>query len=375
MSKLMGKYLPWMALSLSLAACSNSNDASPEKKTVTRVNIPDNEFKPVALENTISDLIEEIGKTDARSLQLGVVLKNLTGYWEPVKIGANRAIGELQVSGVVVAPSQGTEDENLAEQIDILQKQQQDGYDGYGVAPLADSVTDEINTMVDSGRPVVTLDSDQVNSERQLYLGTINHEAGAQAAQTLVDLLKGGGGTVIILGHDDEPSWPDGYNRSMGAKGILEKAGYTVNLHKTNWNDGGEQLDVDFMKDALLNSDPPAVGMLSMFSPTYRCAEAAEAASLTGDDITIVGFDFEPQTVSYMRSGLVKATHAQRQYYMGYMTPYVLYSLNVLGLDKTRDIMAGQMVDDHRFNAGLDVVPADKLDEYNSFLDSLGIGG
>jgi hypothetical protein len=32
------------------------------------------------------------------------------------------------------------------------------------------------------------------------------------------------------------------------------------------------------------------------------------------------------------------------------------------------------MVDDHQLNTGLDVVPADQLDEYSAYLDSLGIG-
>jgi ribose transport system substrate-binding protein len=115
--------------------------------------------------------------------------------------------------------------------------------------------------------------------------------------------------------------------------------------------------------------------MLSMFSPTYRCARSVTAAGLTGDDVTIVGFDFEPETVTDMQSGLIKATHAQRQYYFGYMLPYVLYSMKVLGPDKTRDILAPEMVDEHSFNAGIDVVRYDQVDEYNTYLDSLGIGG
>jgi len=141
------------------------------------------------------------------------------------------------------------------------------------------------------------------------------------------------------------------------------------------WDSDGEQKDVDYMADALQTLDPPVVGMLSMFSPTYRCARAVEAAEMTGDDVTVVGFDFEPETLSYMQSGFIKATHAQRQYYFGYMVPYVLYSMKVLGASKTMDILGSQMVDESRFNAGIDVVKADQVDDYNAFLDSLGIGG
>jgi len=91
--------------------------------------------------------------------------------------------------------------------------------------------------------------------------------------------------------------------------------------------------------------------------------------------VTIVGFDFEPETLTYMQSGMIKATHAQRQYYMGYLVPYVLYSMKALGAERTLDILSPQMTDTVRFNAGIDVVSAEKVDAYNAFLDSLGITG
>jgi len=361
-------------LALALGACSSTDDATP-KKTVTRVEIPDSEFKPVELENTVNALVSEIGKHDPQKLQLGVVLKELTGYWEPVKVGANRAIGELGVSGVVIAPTEETEEAARNRQVEMMQEREGAGYDGMGLAPLADILTPEIDNFADSGTPVVTIDSDLPSSKRQLYIGTINYEAGHTSGETLSKMLGSGQGGVIILGHDDEPTWPDGYNRTQGAKDVLEAAGYKVTVHKTNWDSDGEQKDVDAMADALKTLDPPVVGMLSMFSPTYRCARAVEAADLTGDDVTVVGFDFEPETLSYMQSGMIKATHAQRQYYFGYMVPYVLYSMKVLGTSKTLDILGSQMVDESRFNAGIDVVKADQVDDYNAFLDSLGIGG
>ena len=49
--------------------------------------------------------------------------------------------------------------------------------------------------------------------------------------------------------------------------------------------------------------------------------------------------------------------------------------MKVLGADKTLGILAPEMVDPQRFNSGIDVVRNDQVDEYNAFLDSLGIGG
>jgi ribose transport system substrate-binding protein len=360
-------------LALALSACG-STDEPAAKKTVTRVEIPASEFKPVALEDTINTLVTEIGKTSPKQLQLGVVLKDLVGYWEPVKVGANRAFGELGVSGVVLAPVQGTPDEATNSQLQLMKDRENSGYDGIGLAPLAEALTQEINNFEDQGTPVVTIDSDQADSERQLYVGTANYDAGHTAGETLAGLLTGGSGTVIVLGTTDT-TWSDGINRTQGAVDALQAAGYTTAVHTTDWTDDTQAQDVTDMVDLLKNSDPPAVGMISMFSPTFLCGRAAEAAGLTGDDVTIVGFDFEPETLSYMQSGMIKATHAQRQYYMGYLVPYVLYSMKALGTQRTFDIISPEMTDTARFNSGIDVVPASKVDEYNAFLDSLGISG
>ncbi len=363
----------FLGLAWVVSACGGEPEA--QKKEISRVPVPESSFKPVELEQTIGKLVQAIGETEPAPLQLGIVLKTLTGYWEPVKLGANRALGELEVSGVVVAPTEATDEERTNRQLEILEQQRLSGYNGFGVAPMATVVGEEIDAATDSGIPVVTIDSDLASSSRHLYIGTINYDAGKTAGETLLGLLDGPPGTVILLGHDTEEDWPDGYGRTQGAKDVLEEAGYTVLVRRTTWTDTGEAEDIDALEQMLTTADPPAVGMIGLFSPVVRCAKATEAAGLTKDDIVIVGFDFEPETLSYMRSGLVRATHAQRQYYMGYLVPYVLYSLNVLGLDQTVELMAPQMADGSRFNAGLDVVHSDQIEEYNAFLDSLGIGG
>ena len=362
-----------VGISTALVACGGGG--SSEKKTINRVEIPDSAFKPVALEQTIGELVTEIAQTEPESIQLGIVLKTLTGYWEPVKIGANRAIGELDVPGVVAAPTEATPEERLAQQLEILETQRESGYRGLGIAPMATEISTAIDASVDRGVPVVTIDSDLNGSKRQLYIGTINYEAGRSAGETLLRFLDAEAGTVFVLGHDNATDWPDGYQRTKGAVDVLEAAGYEVIVRKTTWDDGGIELDVDYLSQGLETADPPAVGMLGVFSAAYRCAMAAERNGLTAEDVKIVGFDFEPETLSYMRSGLMQATHAQRQYYMGYLVPYVLYGMNVLGVERTLGILSPHMVDENRFNAGLDVVSTEQLDDYNAFLDSLGVGG
>ncbi len=368
-----GTLIGTTAILFGASACGSDDPAATQKKTVTRVPVAESEFKPVELESTIGNLVKEIESTPPKTVQLAVILKTLTDYWKPVQTGASRALDELDVTGGVVGPSELTDSERAARQKQLIQEDIAAGYNGFGIAPMDNTVGDEYDKAVDQGIPVVTIDSDLPESKRAIYIGTINYEAGTTSGKTLLSYLSGGQGTVILLGHDNESDWPDGYQRTKGAQDELAAAGYTVMIRKTTWTDTGEAEDVAYLTEQIQTANPPVVGMMGMFSVAYRCAMAAEAAGKTGSDIAIVGFDFDTKTVDYMRSGLMKATHAQRQYYMGYMTPYVLYGINALGLERTKAIISPQMVDGARFNSGLDVVAADKLDEYDDFLDSLGV--
>lgn len=366
-----------MVLAFGSTACG-SNDDSGGKKEISRVEVAQSPFKPDDLEATINDLVDELGKAEAHDMEVTVITKPLnSGYWEPVRVGANRAMGELELTGQVEAPVVSEDDDSQKAaglQVDLFKQRREDGYNGIAIAPLDDSLTDEINSAVGQDVVTVTLDSDLPDSERQLYVGTNNRQAGYTSGETLAALIPESSGTVYCLGTDD-PSWVDGYERTAGAAEALEKAGYTAIMHRIGWGPTDIENDFAVLSDALKNADPPVVGMVGMFSNAYRAAEVAEQEGLEPGDIKIVAFDFEPDTVKYMESGYIQATHAQRQYYMGYLLPYAMYSINVLGFEKTAKILSDQMVGDHRFDTGIDVVMADQIDDYGDFLDSLGIGG
>jgi hypothetical protein len=140
-----------------------------------------------------------------------VVTKPFGGYWEPVKVGANRAMGELELTGQVEAPTDEDDPDMTTEaQIEIVKSRREEGYGGLGIAPMRESLAEEMNAFVAAGAPVVTIDSDLPESDRHLYIGTNNGEAGRSAGETLLRLLTEDSGTVIILGYPDE-DWPDGY--------------------------------------------------------------------------------------------------------------------------------------------------------------------
>ncbi|XXX81607.1 substrate-binding domain-containing protein [Sorangium sp. So ce134] len=371
--KTMGRRWAAFGLMLATAACgsSESTDAGTDDAAITRAELPDNEFIPMELEATIDDLVAELNKSSLEPMQMVILLKTLTDFFEPIATGANRAIGELEVIGNVLAPTDQSDDPTTTKDLQNQQIQQAvaDGAHGIGVSPFDAANAAAIDEAVANGVHVVTLDTDLAGSKRSLYVGSLNESAGATAAKTLVPMLPKTPGTVLIHGNT-APEWADGYQRTQGALKVFEEAGYTPLVSQAVFFGDSEAFDVEWMRSQMAAADPPVVGMIGLFNISYRCVLAADAAGIP--DVPIVAFDFDPKTVEYMRQGRIAATHTQRQYYEGYLVPYILYGINTIGLDATKAILGPLIQDENLVNIGIDTVPADKVDTYNAFLDTIG---
>ncbi|WP_437615705.1 substrate-binding domain-containing protein [Sorangium sp. So ce834] len=371
--KTIGRCWAAFGLMLAAAACGSSDarDEGTEGDTITRAEIPDNEFFPVELESRIDSLVAELNKTSLEPMQMVVLLKNLSDFFEPISVGANRAIGELEAIGNVLGPTDQSDDDPTTTQ-DLQNQQIQqavaDGAKGIGVSPFGDVNKATINEAADAGIHVVTFDSDLVDSKRSLYVGSLGYSAGKTAASTLLGMLPEPPGTVLIQGITGK-DWPDAFDRTQAAQDVFGKAGYTFTVTQAAFV-GDENADVDQMKAVLQAADPPIVGMLGLFNISYRLVMAADAAGI--EDVPIVAFDYDPKTVDYMREGRIRATHTQRQYYQGYLVPYILYGIDTIGLDATKQILAPLVDDKGRVNIGIDVVLSEKIDAYNDFLNTIG---
>ncbi|AUX45433.1 sugar ABC transporter [Sorangium cellulosum] len=362
-------------LTLMTAACgtSDATDTGREVTPIERTPVSQNEFTAVEIEATIDELVTEINKSSIEPMQMAVLLKSLNSFFAPIATGASRAVGELgaagRVTGNVLGPTDASagHEEAMGLQTQQIKQMVADGAEGIVITPFGEGNVDVIKEAVADGIPVVTLDTDLTTSNRQIYVGTISDTAGRAAGETLLGMLPEGPGTVLIHGWVDE-TWVDGVERTKGARKVFEAAGYDVLVHPVIYDD--EEKDVDVMKKEIEAADPPVVGLIGLFNDSYRCVMGADAAG--APDLPIVTFDFDPKTADYMRQGRIKATHVQRQYYAGYLGPYIAYGIKSLDLDATRKILARQMIDDSRFDLGVYVVPAGKVNEFNDFLDEIG---
>jgi ribose transport system substrate-binding protein len=370
----------WVAalgLALTTAACAEEqlpleNEPTSEIASIKRTRTPNTKFTPVELEQTVDSLVARINQSGLKPIQMVVLLKHISTFFEPIATGASRAMGELEAVGNVLGPSAQMAVVNGAES-QALQNQQianaiEDGAQGIAVSPYDTLNEPSINDAAGKGLHVVTFDTDLKDSKRTLYVGAIPYDAGVRAAETLVKMMPKPPGTVIIHG-ETGTQWFDGVQRTYGVMDVLGAAGYTVDRAQAVFINDQEGADVETMRGKIENADPPAVGMIGVFNISYRCAMAAELAN---KDIPIVAFDFDQKTVDYLKTGRIKATVVQRQYYEGYLVPYILYGIQHLGLEATKEILDPLMVDGNLVDIGLDVVEWDHFTEYNDFLDKIG---
>jgi ribose transport system substrate-binding protein len=351
---------------------SSGGDDTAVKAWLTRKVIPESPFKPPAIEGVVDGIVTQLNTVphDAK-MKLSFMPKELTGFWERTIDGATDAFAELKVVSTTAAPEEADiEGDDAGEkQAALINERTTQGYNGIGIASHNDKTVPYIDAAVDAGMTVITFDSDEPTSKRHFYLGTINSTAGKTGGETLAGLLGTATGTVIVLGYDD-PGWAGGYERTHAAADALTAAGQTVSIYHTDWTD--QSLNEAGMIEIMETADPPVVGCIGVFSNAHLCASAADAAGVTAD-VTNVAFDFEPETIAFIEAGKIKATHVQRQYYMGYVIPYLLYSAQALGIDQTKTLAADIMIDAETIDTGLDVVTPDTLDAYYTFLSSLSL--
>ena len=335
-------------------------------------------FVPVAIENVINSLVAAITQENiapSAKPPVAVLLKDVTGFWAPITVGANRMSGRLVCPSVVEAPlivdESVAEDVKAVEQNKYIQRYLSDGiYQAMAVAPYsaaADSVA-YLNAFVAQCGPVVTIDSDSPDSLRSYNVGTANYQAGMTAANTLRKVLAPND-TVAVFGTTDA-SWVSGMQRAQGAEDGAALAGLKVAPRiPVVWN---TDTDLAAIKAAISDPALNIKGLLCMYSNSDRCAAAVEAVGMKGA-IQIVGFDLEPATKAYFDQGYFYGIAVQRQYYMGQLGALVPYSIETLGPVKTAELVQPILVDGFLLDTGIDIITSDTYASYIAYLSSLGI--
>lgn len=337
-------------------------------------------FVPLAIEGVIETLIQAItAKNVAMAARppVAVLLKDLTGFWGPAVVGANRMATRLVCPYVVEAPlildQSVSEEVKGGQQNQYIQKYLTDGvYKGMALAPYATDATslNYLDTFAQQRGPVVTLDSDSPNSARSYLVATANYQAGMMAAYTLRQVLSPGD-LVAVFGTTD-PTWVSGIERAQGAENGAVNAGLALAPRiPVTWS---SEVDLQSIEASILAHGGALKGLLCMYSNSHLCAAAVAALGLAGV-VQIVGFDMTTDTRAYFEQGYFHALAVQRQYYMGELGVLIPYAINVLGAEATATALQSISFDGVLVDTGIDIITQENYSQYMAYLSDLGING
>jgi ribose transport system substrate-binding protein len=270
-----------------------------------------------------------------------------------------------------VAPF-STAAEKLLQQLSMLETFVNDNYNAITFSAIdRDAPADIIKTAVDKGIYVLCTDSDATGSEREMYIGMSDYDAGYAAGEAALNVI-GSGKIVGLVGYATAQNAQD---RIAGVKDAL--AGTDLELVEVLLDDVKPEVALSNAQTAM-QTYPDLAGFLTFYSYDGPMAcQAVQEAGKSGE-IKIVAFDAEPQTQVCMQEGAVQVMIGQRVYFYGYLSGWIMYAMTILGKDATMQILdpwLSEWGDEGRIhlNTGVDVIYADSFELYKQFLESINI--
>lgn len=231
-------------------------------------------------------------------------------YWKTAIAGFNNAAKGYGVTAQVDGPN----DYDVQAQVQALQKAVAAKPAGILVSvsdPLL--LAPQINSAIDTGIPVITIDSDAPASHRLFFIGTNNVEAGRLGGQRVVEKL-GGKGNVVFFSMPGQPNLDERLN------------GY-LSIFSTR--PGIKVVEVVNIKGDSGNAFDRAQQFMTQTGPAkidaFICLESSSGKDVGtvlqrahATDRLLVAMDVDQDTLNMIKSGVIEATISQKPYTMAY---------------------------------------------------------
>ena len=241
--------------------------------------------------------------------RLAFVTNNASDFWTIARKGCEKADAELaDVSVEFRIPSDGTAAEQKRIVDDLLAK----GIEGMAISPVdPDNQTQFLNDVAKQTL-VFTHDSDAPASDRRCYVGTDNVAAGRQAGELIKEALPQGGKIMIFVGKLDARNAQERY------QGIKESlAGSNVQIIDVRTDDTDRVRAKSNVSETLV-SHPDVAALVGLWSYNGPAILNAVNDAAKANEVKIICFDEEDETLAGVKSGAIFATVVQQPFEFGY---------------------------------------------------------
>jgi ribose transport system substrate-binding protein len=293
-------------------------------------------------------------KSGGGAKKLAFVTNNASDFWTIARKGCEKADAELpDVTVEFRIPADGT----AAEQRRIVDDLMAKGIDGIAISPVDPENQTQLINDVAKQTIVFTQDSDAPKSNRACYVGTDNVAAGRQAGGLIKEALPQGGKIMIFVGKLDARNAQE---RLQGIKEVLQ--GSNIEIIDTRTDDTDRVRAKSNVADTLVRY-PDVAGLVGLWS--YNGPAILNAVRDAGktNQIKIICFDEEDETLAGVKAGAIHGTVVQQPYEFGYQA--MILMAKALAGDRSQIPPAKQKFVDTL------IIKRDAVDEFTKKINQL----
>ena len=241
-------------------------------------------------------------------------------FWNAVFTGAQAAATEYNIDLVVTAPEN---EEDFEGQNALIEDAVADGAKAIIFSAIDyEANAAAIDAAAQAGVVIINIDS-QVNSGHvAAYIGVDNYGAGRMAAQSALDGVPGQLNVGLI---NYEVNGANGRDRAAGAMDTFEQSGRAQVVATAQTHPNAD----DARRDALemLRDHPEINVLIALNEPSGVGTARAVHQMQRADDLWLVAFDSNLETIDALQNGAVDALVVQNSYSMGYFGVQSAYRL------------------------------------------------
>jgi len=240
-------------------------------------------------------------------------------YWQTALQGLTHAASEMRVKSEI----QGPDGHDPQGEHDAFKRAVAEKPSGILVSAADPTVlTPDINSALDQGIPVITIDSDAPDSKRLFFVGTDNYNAGLIGGQMASKLLNGRGNIVVftIQGQNNLKDRLQGYQAGFAEHPEI-KITQVIDMN------GNSDIAFDSAKK-LLDSKAKVDAFVCL--EALSCPAVADVVNRSNmtDKVKIIAMDTDPGTIDWIKKGVISATIAQKPWTMAYYGTKLLDDLH-----------------------------------------------
>lgn len=325
-----------MTMAVLLAGCGSSSDTGTTGDKTTEVSEETDEA---------AESVESAENTGDKKEFIFVCPIVGLEYWNMCSDGIAAADAEFNVNTQIVGPTDAST--FTTEVVNYMESAIATKPDGILCYAGLDSYPKLLQEAADQGIPVITIDSDCSDTTNRIaYVGTDPYNAGYSSGEAMV-AATGGEGTIAILtssvSSEKEQTEIEAFKDAIA----------DTNLEVVCMEETNADLATGVQKmEAIAQTYPDLTAVLG--TSAYDVQAAAKVKVEYGlDDLHLIGYDDQEETLAYIREGVIDGVIVQAPYQMGY-----------LGVKMLSEYIDNGTLEDENIDTGTITVTIDNVETY-----------